>query len=61
MTRRLLTAAEAAEYLNTTETALRKRVQRREVPFVRTGKRGLRFDQVQLDAWIDERTVQAVS
>lgn len=55
--RRLLDAAEAAEYLGLSETALRSKVQRREIPFVRVGKRQLRFDIRQLERWIEERTI----
>lgn len=57
--RRLLDAADAANYLGTTEIALRTKVQRREIPFVRVGKRSIRFDVRQLDRWIDEHTVEA--
>lgn len=57
--RRLVDAAEAAAYLGLTEVALRSKVQRREVPFVRVSKRQLRFDVRQLDEWIAERTVEA--
>lgn len=59
MTPRLLDVAAAAEYLSTTEAALKKKVTRREIPFVRVGKRAIRFDVRQLDDWIDEHTVEA--
>jgi len=55
-----MTVAEAAAYLGLTESALRAMVQRRQVPFVRTGKRQVRFDVVRLDRWIEERTVDEV-
>lgn len=57
--RRLLTAAEAAEYLGRTEGAVRQLVYRREIPFVKQG-RVLRFDVRELDRWIDDHTVDAV-
>lgn len=59
--RRLLDVPAAAEYLGTTPDALRKLVQRRQIPFMRQGKRTLRFDIRQLDAWIADRTTQAAS
>lgn len=59
--RRLLNVPAAADYLGTTPDAVRKLVQRRQIPFMRQGKRALRFDIRQLDAWISERTTQAAS
>jgi excisionase family DNA binding protein len=59
MPRRLLTAAEAAEYLGLSEQSVRQRAYRRQLPFVRVG-RNLRFDLRQLDQYIDENTVDEV-
>ncbi|MBI5367934.1 MAG: helix-turn-helix domain-containing protein [Planctomycetes bacterium] len=36
------------------------KVARREIPFVRVGKRALRFDREALDRWIRSRTVRAL-
>lgn len=58
MNKRLLTPAEAAEYLGRTEDAIRQMVHRRQVPFVKTGKL-LRFDIRDLNEWINERKVKA--
>lgn len=57
----LMKAPAAAAYIGETESALRTMVQRRQIPFVRTGKRSIRFDRRQLDRWITERTVEAAS
>lgn len=57
----LMKAPEAAAYIGETESQLRTMVQRRQIPFVRTGKRSIRFDRRQLDRWIAERTVEAAS
>lgn len=54
MTRRLLTASEAAAYLGLTEKALRHRVARAAIPVKRLGVRTLRFDPCALDRWMDE-------
>lgn len=56
--KRLLTAAEAGEYLGRTEDAMRQAVHRRQIPFVKTGKL-LRFDVRDLEQWINERRVEA--
>jgi excisionase family DNA binding protein len=60
ITPRLLTVAQAAVYLGMTERALRTCVQRRQVPIVKRG-RAVSFDVRQLDAWIDEHTIEAAS
>jgi excisionase family DNA binding protein len=52
--RRLLTLLEAADYLAMTEKFMRTNVLRRTIPFYKIGK-FIRFDQAELDAWIDER------
>lgn len=58
-TGRLLDVATAATYLGLSEPALRTMIQRRQIPFVRVGARGIRFDRRQLDRWIDDNTVEA--
>ena len=57
----LLTVTAAAEYLGLTEANLRSKIQRRQIPFVRIGERGVRFDRRQLDRWIEDHTVEAAS
>lgn len=56
--RRLLTPAEAAEYIGRSEDGIRQMVHRRQIPHVKTGKL-LRFDIRDLDMWINEHKVQA--
>jgi len=52
--RHLMTVAEAADYLNLTQKALRRRVDRKAVPFTRLGPRTIRFSQFTLDVWMRE-------
>ena len=54
--KRLLTIKEASEYLGITENALYCMVYRRQIPFVKIGKR-LRFDKIDLDKWIEKHTI----
>lgn len=54
MTPRLMTVAEAADYLNLSPKALRHRVARKAVPFKRLGPRTIRFSQLTLDVWMRE-------
>jgi excisionase family DNA binding protein len=49
---RLLTAAEAGEYIGRTEKAVRHLLDRREIPVVRTGRR-VHIDREDLDRWIE--------
>lgn len=55
---RLMTVAEAAVYLGMTQAALRQAMYRRDIPFVKRD-RAVRLDRRQLDAWIDDHTVEA--
>jgi excisionase family DNA binding protein len=48
---RLMTIAQAAEFLGRTQNSLRHLVHRREIPVVRHG-RSVRFDQEALIQWI---------
>jgi excisionase family DNA binding protein len=54
MTPRLMTVAEAADYLGLSPKALRRRVERQAVPFKRLGPRTIRFSQFTLDVWMRE-------
>jgi excisionase family DNA binding protein len=56
--RRYFATKEAAEYLGTTPAALRKRVERGEIPYIRDGRR-LRFDRLDLDAHMRARRIDA--
>jgi len=54
--KRLLTVKEASEYLGISINALYCMVYRRQIPYVKIGKR-LKFDKVALDKWIEKNTV----
>jgi excisionase family DNA binding protein len=56
--RRYLSTKEAAEYLGTTPAALRKRVERSELPHIKDGRR-LRFDRFDLDAHMRAHRIDA--
>lgn len=53
LTKRVLTLAEAAEYIGLTEAALRHKVAARQIPYVSIDRK-TRFDVRDLDRWIDE-------
>jgi excisionase family DNA binding protein len=55
-TRRLLTAAQAGEYLGKTEPAIRMMTYKRQLPCVRDG-RSVRYDIRDLDARIEDLRV----
>lgn len=55
-TRRLLTAAQAGEYIGKTEPAIRMMTYKRKLPVVRDG-RSVRYDIRDLDARIDDLKV----
>jgi len=48
-----------ADYLDMTTNALKIRVSRRTVPFLRISPRGVRFRKSDLDAWLNEKKVEA--
>lgn len=54
---RLLNNDQAAEILNISPYSLRGKVSRREIPFIKVGRRTL-FDPADLRAYIDARKVQ---
>ena len=56
--RRLLDIDAVAEHLGTSVRHLRRLVQERRIPVVRIG-RLIRFDPVDLDAWLDEHRSSA--
>ncbi len=53
---RYMTLREAAAYLSLTEKALRRRVERRQIPFTRIG-RSVRFDRRALDRLMQREAV----
>lgn len=52
---RLLTAAEVASLLQVPTQAVYRMAEWGELPFVRVGKRRLRFDPAALSAWIQQQ------
>lgn len=60
MAARMLTAAEAGEYLGRTEDAVRQMAYRRQIPFFKQG-RTVRFDVRELDKWIAQHTTPAAA
>jgi excisionase family DNA binding protein len=52
LSHRFISLSKAANYLGLTEKALRKRVERREIPFRRAGRK-LVFDLLELDQWFE--------
>ena len=52
---RLLTAAEAAEFLGLALQTLRNMTARHELPVIRTGKRGVGYRLADLIAWQESR------
>jgi excisionase family DNA binding protein len=56
VTPRYLYMRDAAVYLGTTGTALRKRIERRTIPFIKDGRR-IKFDTRVLDLYMQERAV----
>jgi excisionase family DNA binding protein len=64
MTRVLLNAADAAEYLGTTTKHMYRLVHERRIPFVKLGdgaKAPVRFKVADLEAWIDAHRTEAVA
>ncbi|HEV3109565.1 MAG TPA: helix-turn-helix domain-containing protein [Candidatus Binataceae bacterium] len=53
----LLTADEAAEFLGIAEPTVRDMTYRHELPYVRVGKRGVRYRVIDLIGWADSRSV----
>jgi len=56
MTQRYMNAIEVARYLGCTETAVRQRVKRRDIPFIKDGSR-IRFDKNDIDRYLARRKV----
>ena len=51
MTQRYMSLQQAANYLGITETAIRQRIRRASIPFIRDG-RSVRFDIADLDRYM---------
>ena len=56
--RRLLTIAEAAGYLGIKKKTLYGMTSQRRIPYVKIDGKLLRFDQAELDAWVEEHKVE---
>ena len=59
-TKRLLTIPEAAAYLGLSKLTLYEWVSMRKIEYVKVG-RLVKFDQRQLERWIEKHTVRALS
>jgi excisionase family DNA binding protein len=57
MDKKFLTYAEAEQYLNIKVGTLQSMVCREEIPHIRLGKRNVRFDRDELEAWLAQRRV----
>lgn len=57
MTQKYLTVREAAAYIGCTEAAMRQRVKRGTIPFIRD-RRTIRFDVHDIDRYMAKRRVQ---
>jgi excisionase family DNA binding protein len=55
MTTRLLTAEEVAQVLKVPRRRVWAMSRRGEIPTVRIGPHGLRFDEADIEAWIERR------
>lgn len=55
----LLTVKELCKRLNCEPSYVYRLVHERRIPFLKLGHRKLRFDPVQIDAWIEERFQEA--
>ncbi len=58
--KRLLSVKEAAKYLSIQPNTLYHWICRREIPFVKVGKKVVRLDIRQLDRWINKQTVKTI-
>lgn len=61
MVRPLLDVEQAAALLNVSPLTLRAWAQRGRVPCVRLGRKTLRFDPADLQAWVQEHSEAAVA
>lgn len=57
--RKLLTYQQAAQYLSLPLGSLYSLVHLKRIPHVRLSPRVVRFDEAELDAWLDARSVAA--
>ena len=55
-----LTATQAADFLKTTRSGLYAMVQRRQVPYIRVGKRKILFFKEDLIEFLEKRVVPAI-
>lgn len=56
MERELLTKAELMEYLRISRGTVDKLIKRREVPFIKLGKKVL-FRKKEIDAWLESKKI----
>ena len=60
MSKTPLNATEASEFLRTTKSGLYAMVQRRQIPFIRVGKRRILFFKEDLIEFLEKRVVPAI-
>ena len=60
MGKKTLTAEEAAEILKTTRAGVYAMVQRRQIPYIRLGKRKILFFEEELIAFLEKRSVEPI-
>ena len=53
----LMNYAEAEKFLNITKGTLQSMVCRKEIPHIRLGKRSVRFNRDEIQAWLAARSV----
>jgi len=52
------TAYQVADFLNVRPLRVYELVHRRQIPFIKIGRRQLRFDPVAIQSWLEARTTQ---
>ncbi len=55
ITNRWMTVKQISQYLSLSERKIRQMVKDREIPFVRVGRRLIRFDRKAIDTWLEEK------
>ncbi|MBI3552608.1 MAG: helix-turn-helix domain-containing protein [Elusimicrobia bacterium] len=58
MEKRILTVDELSDYLSTPVPTLYTWTHQRKIPHIKLG-RGLRFDRIEIDKWLDARKVES--
>ena len=59
MQKRLLTIKGLSEYISYSPTTIRRLINRRQIPFVRSPGGSYRFDVRRIDKWIEQYSMKA--